>query len=110
MVGIDADGWLIVAAIRGFSNRVGVSVQGAAETMKMLGAQSALMIDNGGDVMMWFEDEMILQSSEGRRDRLRSILLYRTTKQPSEMGPFDLRLVSYPKQYGIDLTRSEHQF
>jgi hypothetical protein len=105
MVGTDANGSLIVAAIRGFSNRVGVSVQGAAEIMRMLGARTALMVDNGGDVMMSFEDEMILPSSNGR-DRLRSILVYRTTKQPSQLDSSDLRVASYPKQYRIDPVRA----
>jgi hypothetical protein len=101
MVGTDANGALIVAAIRGFSNRVGVSVQGAAEIMRMLGSSTALMIDNGGDVMMSFEGDMILPSSSGR-DKLRSIFVYRATKEPAQLDTSDLRVVSYPKQYGID--------
>jgi hypothetical protein len=104
MVGTDANGALIVAAIRGFSNRVGVSVQGAAEIMRTLGARTALMIDNGGDVMMSIEGKMILPSSSGR-DKLRSILVYRTTKQPTQLNSSDFRVASYPKQYPIDPTR-----
>jgi len=102
MVGLDAGGSLIVAAIRGFSNRVGVSVRGAAEVMSMLGAQTAVMIDNGGDVMMSFEGEMVMPSSEGQRDRLRSILVYRTTRGPHELDCSALQLVRYPDQHAWD--------
>ena len=99
MIGIRKDGSLILVAIRGFSNRVGITVQGGAEIMRLLGAETALLIDNGGDVMMCFDGEMVLSSSEGQRDRLRSIILLRTARPSVGLRWSDLRLTRYARQY-----------
>jgi len=99
MIGIRKDGSLILAVIRGFSNRVGITVQGGAEIMRLLGAETALLIDNGGDVMMNFDGEMVLSSSEGQRERLRSIILLRTRQPSLALRWSDLRLTCYPGQH-----------
>jgi hypothetical protein len=46
--------------------------------MAALGAKDALLIDNGGDVMMCFGEDQVLGSAEGERNQLRSVFLFRT--------------------------------
>jgi hypothetical protein len=99
MIGIRPDGRVISVVLRGLSNRVGVTLRGAAAIMKMLGAHDALLIDSGGDVMMSFDGNMVLGSAEGERDRLRSTLLFRRAHDVATLDSDDLRLVIYPKQY-----------
>lgn len=99
MIGIRKDGSLILVAIRGFSNRVGINVHGGAEIMRLLGAENALLIDNGGDVMMCFDGELVLPSSEGQRERLRSIILLRTSRSSVGLRWSDLRLTRHLRQY-----------
>jgi hypothetical protein len=100
MIGITKSGRVISVVLRGLSNRLGVSIRGAAEIMADLGAEDALLIDNGGDVMMCFGDDQVLGSAEGERNRLRSILLFRTE---GPLNPRDFRLVMYPKQYSPEV-------
>jgi hypothetical protein len=107
MIGVRDDGRLIVAAVRGLSNRVGVTLPGGAEIMRMLGAKAALLIDNGGDVMMSFDDEMVLCSCEEQRDRLRSMILFRTMLPSCQLQWSALRLIKYPKHYANDQATSE---
>ena len=102
MIGVRDDGRLIVIAVRGLSNRVGVTLQGGAEIMRQLGAKTALLLDNGGDVMMSFGDEMVLSSSEEQRDRLRSMILFRTILPSNQIQWSDMRLIKYPKRYPDD--------
>ena len=102
MIGIRNDGCVISVVLRGLSNRLGVSMQGAAEIMAGLGAEDAVLIDNGGDVMMGFWEDQVLGSAEGERNRIRSVLLFRTEAGKIPLSPEDLRLVVYPKQYATD--------
>ena len=104
MIGIREDGRVIVAAVRGLSNRIGVTLQGGAEIMKSLGAREALLVDNGGDVVLSFDGDVVVRSSEGQHDKLRSIIVFRTVLSPGQMHCFDLRLVRYLKQYASDQT------
>jgi phosphodiester glycosidase len=95
MIGVRNDGSVISVVLRGLSNRLGVSIRAAAAIMAALGAADALLIDNGGDVMMSFGEDQVLGSAEGERNRLRSVLLFRSEVP---LNPEDLRLVVYPKQ------------
>ena len=99
MIGIREDGWVISVVLRGLSNRLGVTIRGAAELMRSLGAKDALLIDNGGDVTMSFNGDLVLGSAEGERNRLRSLLLFRSASKAAGIQPTDFRLVQYPKQY-----------
>ena len=100
MIGIREDGKLLSVVIQGLSNRVGVTLIKAAEVMRMLGAKDALLIDNGGDVMMGFGDEVILSSAEGERDQLKSMILFTIEmEQKEKITCNDFRLIQYPKQY-----------
>ena len=99
MIGIREDGFVISVVLRGLSNRVGVSIRGAADIMCSLGAKDALLLDNGGDVMMAFGNDQVLGSAEGERNRLRSILLFRAVTELADLRPRDFRLVVYPRQY-----------
>jgi hypothetical protein len=98
MIGVRKDGVVISVVLRGLSNRLGVSILGAAELMASLGAQDALILDNGADVMMCFDGDQVLGSPEGERYRLRSVILFRKEDARTELAPNDFRLVSYPKQ------------
>jgi len=99
MIGIREDGFVISVVLRGLSNRLGVSIRGAAEIMCSLGAKDALLLDNGGDVMMEFGDVQILGSAEGERNRLRSVLFFTGLIELPDLRPQNFRLVPYPKQY-----------
>jgi hypothetical protein len=95
LIGIRHDGRLISVAIEGLSNRVGVTIRGAAEIMKELGAQDAIMLDNGGDVMMSVENATV---TDDRVTRLRSMLLFRA-QHDHIVEDTDLVLTRYPAQY-----------
>jgi len=99
MIGIREDGFMISVVVRGLSNRLGVSIFGAAEIMCGLGAKDALLLDNGGDVMMEFGDVQILGSAEKKRNRLKSVLFFTGLTQLPDLQPQDFRLIPYPKQY-----------
>lgn len=100
MIGIRKDGKLLSVVIRGLSNRVGVTIFGASKIMKMLGAEDALLIDNGGDVMMSFGDEIALGSAEGERKKLKSMILFVARKdQKEEIGPACFKHIIFPRQY-----------
>jgi hypothetical protein len=60
------DGTLMWVGIRGLSNRTGVTLYGAGHLLASLGAVQAVIIDNGGDVFLSFEGQVVLASSEGR--------------------------------------------
>lgn len=77
MVGIREDGKLLWVGVKGLSNRAGVTVIGAAEVMKRLGAVQALVVDNGGDVRLDIGGQTFLPSAEGR-NRFRSLLILRS--------------------------------
>lgn len=98
MLGVREDGVVMSVVLRGLSNRLGVSILGAAEVMASLGAKAALLLDNGGDVMMNFGGDQVLGSAEGERNRLRSVLLFHKEDESAPLAPADFRLVSYPKQ------------
>jgi hypothetical protein len=97
MIGIRKDGTLFTAVVRGLSNRAGVTIRGAAQLMRSLGAADALLIDNGGDVMLSFDGEMVSGSAEGERNKLRSILLFRC-QDDVFLERDDARLITYPQQ------------
>lgn len=99
MIGVRRDGSLISVAIEGLSNRVGVTICGAADIMKKIGAEDALLIDNGGDVMMSLGNEMVVSSREGCRNRLRSIIIFRVASTSKQLNPEDLQLVRYSDEY-----------
>jgi hypothetical protein len=95
MIGIRGDETVLSVVVSGASNRAGVTVRGAAEIMHRLGARDAILIDNGGDVMMSFQGRMVLGSAEDERNRLRSILLFHCP-QDRPLSPDDARLTVHP--------------
>lgn len=96
MVGISEDGKLLSVVTRGLSNRVGLTIRGAASLMAQLGARDALLLDNGADVMMWFDGATRLGPGEAERSRLRSMLIFcRRADEPLELT--DARLIVYPQ-------------
>jgi len=98
MLGVRKDGVVISVVLGGLSNRLGVSIVGAAEIMASLGAEDAAILDNGGDVMMNFRGDQVLGPADGERNRLRSVLLLRKEEVTTRIAPDDFRLVCYPKQ------------
>jgi len=99
MMGIRPDDRLISVALEGLSNRAGVTLRGAADIMKTLGAEEAILIDNGADVTMSIGGNVVLSSAEGRRNKLRSLILFRTKGRPRRLLDQDLRLIDHPPQY-----------
>lgn len=99
MVGIRKDGSMIVVALKGLSNRIGVTIHGAAEIMKILGAENALMIANGGDAVVSSADGPILPSFEGSQSRQRSVVLFRTPRMPERPHSVCWRFVEHPEQH-----------
>jgi exopolysaccharide biosynthesis protein len=65
MIGIRYDGTLISVTIRGLSNRVGVTLEEAAEIMSVLGSREALILDNGNDVFVNFCGDFFIGAEEG---------------------------------------------
>jgi hypothetical protein len=86
MIGMRDDGQLLSVVVSGLSNRVGVSVLGAAEMMRQLGARDALLIDNGGDVTMGYRAETVVGPAEGARNRLRSMILFVRSTEAKRTG------------------------
>jgi hypothetical protein len=97
MSGVREDGTVLSVVVSGASNRAGVTIRGAADIMCRLGARDAILIDNGGDVMMSFDGRMVLGSAEDERNQLRSILLFHAERDQA-LSPDDARLVLYPGQ------------
>jgi hypothetical protein len=103
MIGIRDEGTVLSVVVSGLSNRAGVTIRGAAQLMSRLGARDALLIDNGGDVMMSFRGRIVLGSAEDERNRMRSILLYRHHRDCG-IEEQDARLVSAAPQHCLPLT------
>lgn len=102
MIGIRSDGTLLSVVAGGLSNRAGLTIRGAAQLMQSLGAEDALLIDNGGDVMMHFDGLQVLGSAEGERSRLRSVLFFQCGKD-EVLGPEDAPLITYARQSCLPL-------
>lgn len=64
----------------GKSGREGTTLPGAQRLLTQeLGVQDAILLDNGGDVRLWYRGRDLVPSSEGR-DEMRSILALTTPK------------------------------
>lgn len=100
VIGIREDGRLLSVAVSGSSNRVGVSLAGAAEIAGILGARDALLIDNGGDVTMGYANETVVGPDEGARNRLRSMILFVRTIEAKRKGLSGRpALLQFPDRY-----------
>lgn len=97
MIGIRPDGTVLSVVAGGLSSRAGLTIRGAARLMQSLGAQDALLLDNGGDVMMYFDGQQVLGSAEGERSRLRSVLFFCCGRHAA-IGPRDARLITHVRQ------------
>ncbi|MCL4403073.1 MAG: phosphodiester glycosidase family protein [Acidobacteria bacterium] len=73
MIGIRADGALISVAVRGLSNRCGITILEAGTLMHRLGCRDALILDNGSDVTMAVRGRQLVANA---RERFRSLLLF----------------------------------
>lgn len=99
-VAIRGDGVVLDVLITGLGNRVGMTLLGTAETLVALGARHAVLLDAGGDVMLNVLGEPVVESAEGKRDRLRAMLLWTApTLAARRLPPSALRVVQYPKQW-----------
>jgi exopolysaccharide biosynthesis protein len=99
MIGVREDGKVLSVVVRGLSNRVGLTVLGAAAIMRQLGARDAVLIDNGRDVCMGYRREMVLGSLDGARDCLRSMILFVGPKKDSRSGH---ALLEFPQRYPVE--------
>jgi hypothetical protein len=99
MIGVKPDGTVLSVVVTGLSNRVGITIEGAAQLLQRLGIKDGILLDNGGDVMMQFFGEMVVTSAEQGRRELRSVILYTKARDdlgqqlPDEMG---IKLMRYP--------------
>jgi len=107
LIGIRRDDSVISVVLRGQSNRVGVTICGAAKIMRDLGAWNALLLDNGGDVVMALGDEHILEPAQRGRTEWRSVLFFAAMKDLRDVPPEALRLVRHPEQQYAESAGSE---
>jgi hypothetical protein len=75
ILGLSNRNELIWLAICGRGGRVGVTMLDAAQLAAQNGMHNALLIDNGGDVMLNIHEEWIARSAH-ERTRLRGLLLF----------------------------------
>lgn len=97
MLGVTDEGMVLCIVVTGLSGRAGICIERASELLVELGVKDAILLSNGGDVMMQYFGEMVVKSSENRR-RVRSALLFvkdraQLGKGADEMG---IRLTKYP--------------
>jgi len=98
ILGVTDRGIVLCIVITGLSGRAGISIEKASELAVGLGIKDAILLANGGDVMMQYLGEMVAKSSENRR-RLRSVLLFIKDRpqllreRPDKMG---IKLIKYP--------------
>jgi hypothetical protein len=90
LVGVRADGTLLHVGIEGRSNRVGVTLEQAAELMVKLGARQSLVLDNGNDVFLNVQGEYLVGEAEGDEKQLRSVLFFKCEAASGVTG--DLRV------------------
>ena len=99
ILGVTDRGTVLCIVVTGLSGRAGISIEKASELAVGLGVKDAILLANGGDVMMQYLGEMIAKSSENRR-RLRSVLLFVKDRPqllregPDEMG---IRLIKHTR-------------
>jgi hypothetical protein len=75
LLGLTKDGELIWLGLAGLGNRLGVTMADAAKLAKLNGFEYAILVDNGGDVMLSVRDQFVLSSTYGR-GHIRSLLLF----------------------------------
>jgi hypothetical protein len=75
ILGLTEDGELRWLGTAGLGGRVGVTMEQAAGLAAGNGLHNALLIDNGGDVMLNLRDEWVVRSGYGR-SRIRGLLLF----------------------------------
>jgi len=98
MMGITEEGKVLSVIVTGLSGRVGISIEKASQLVVDIGLKDAILLSNGGDVVMQYFGEMVVASSENRH-RSRSLILFAKNRNqlsksnPCEMG---IRLVKYP--------------
>jgi len=96
MIGVTDEGKILSVVVTGLSGRAGISVEKASRLLVDVAVKDAILLSNGGDVMMQYLGNMIAESSENRR-RLRSVILFARNK--------DQLLESDPVRMGLSLTR-----
>jgi len=75
ILGLTEDGELRWLGIAGLGGRVGVTMEQAARLAAANGLHHALLVDNGGDVMLNLRGEWVIRSGYGR-SRIRGLLLF----------------------------------
>jgi len=98
MIGITEEGKVLSVIITGLSGRVGISIERASQLVMDIGFKDAILLSNGGDVVMQYFGEMVVASSENRH-RSRSLILFaKDSNQLSKSNPCEMgiRLVKYP--------------
>lgn len=90
MIGVRRDGTVISVVISGLSNRVGVTLAQAAEIMCVLGADDAIILDNGNDACAQVRGDFVVGAQEGRDKRLRSVLFFGSANRVVASGDFRL--------------------
>ena len=87
IIGVKPDGTVVNVAVKGKSNRVGVTLEEAAHLMVNHGVRDALILDNGGDVLMSVEERPVISSFTGR-ERHSSLVAY---SRPAGAADMDLQ-------------------
>jgi len=74
-IGVGDNGEIISMVVAGKSNRVGATYRQMSSLIKELGAKNAIILDNGADVMMYYDDQFLCQSF-AKRTRLNAIVIF----------------------------------
>lgn len=80
---IDNNGKLVSVVVSGKSNRIGITFKEAQEVLKGMGMKSAVIFDNGADVMMNIKGETMIESFQ-KRDRITSLMIFAKQKKRDE--------------------------
>ena len=75
LLGLTAGKELIWLGLAGLGNRLGVTMADTARLARLNGFQYAILVDNGGDVMLSVRDQFVLSSTYGR-GHIRGLLLF----------------------------------
>lgn len=97
IIGTTDEGTVRCIVVTGLSGRAGISIENASKLAADLDMKDAILLCNGGDVVMKYLDEMVVKSSEERR-RLRSLLIFTKGKPNTTQKVLlenEMRLLEY---------------
>ncbi|MBI3320935.1 MAG: NAD-dependent epimerase/dehydratase family protein, partial [Candidatus Omnitrophica bacterium] len=86
VIGLRADGLIVVSQIQGQSGRQGATLAGLSQWMQSQGVVDAILLDNGEDVKMYHEGRMVVRSFGDRQVHF-SIIAFVREAQDQRAAP-----------------------